>query len=470
MPAADPAIHPIYADKFRCIGSDCEDTCCHGWSVPVDEATWDKYQSLAESPLSALIRASVVRKPQPTEAEAAVAKSKPLFAVIRMDSANQCPMLSADRLCRIQSEIGEDLLSHACATFPRYIHAVGAVQEKTLTFSCPEAARLVLLDPNLLHDGFSSVSSTLDARSTQSDEVLPEKTLPENFWPIRAVVLNLVRNRLYPLWQRLFLIGVLCRRLDAISSGELNLAVPEFLHDFEASMASGALRPAMETLPLDPGAQLDIVLRLAGMMLHHSNVTPRFVACIKAFTAGIGNSPGATFESLTAQYTVAHDCCYAPFVERHPHIMENFLANTLLRCQFPFGREGMKVGAQPNTAHEFALLTAQFALMRGLLIGVAGHYGADFSEAQVVHTVQAASKHFEHHPEFLSMAHALLVEQHMDGARGLAILLRNVEVPADAAAATPASPEKSVPAPADGRSALETAAPDRLPQGTAPRE
>ena len=488
MTPAGSRIHPIYADKFRCIGSDCEDTCCRGWSVPVDEPTWGRYQSLPESPLSLLINASVRRKTEAADAPPSPAgKGKPIFAVIQMDSANQCPMLSPDRLCRIQSELGEELLSQACATFPRYIHAAGERKEKSLTFACPEAARLVLLDPNLLTDGFSGqdgfsspdgVSSPASkGRAPAPERDLanpashppaeePSSALPENFWPIRAVVLNLVRNRLYPLWQRLFLIGVLCRRLDAISSGELNLVVPAFLNDFEASLASGSLAPAMETLPLDRGAQLDIVLRLAGMMLHHSNVTPRFVACVKAFTAGIGNGPGATFASLTAQYIVAHDSYYAPFVASHPHIMENFLANTLLRCQFPFGREGMKTGVQPAMAHEFALLTAQFALMRGLLIGVAGHHGAAFSESHVVHTVQAASKHFEHHPEFLSMAHALLVEQRMASARGLAILLRNVEGKANDGEARPSSPERSHRAPEDGRSAGETSAPalDRAAQ------
>jgi hypothetical protein len=38
--------------------------------------------------------------------------------------------------------------------------------------------------------------------------------------------------------------------------------------------------------------------------------------------------------------------------------------------------------------------------------------------------VQAASKHFDHHPDFLGRAHALLVESRLDGARGLGILLR----------------------------------------------
>jgi lysine-N-methylase len=86
-------------------------------------------------------------------------------------------------------------------------------------------------------------------------------------------------------------------------------------------------------------------------------------------------------------------------------------------------------------AREHALLTAQFALMKGLLIGVAGCHREAFSTDHVVHTVQSASRHFEHHPDFLNQAYALLVESQMDGARGLAILLRNTEVDSSRAAA-----------------------------------
>jgi len=85
----------------------------------------------------------------------------------------------------------------------------------------------------------------------------------------------------------------------------------------------------------------------------------------------------------------------------------------------------MKPGATPSMTRQYALLTAQFALLKGLLIGVAGFHREQFSAGHVVHTVQAAAKHFEHHPEFLNEAHALLVESRMDGASGLAILLRH---------------------------------------------
>ena len=97
--------------------------------------------------------------------------------------------------------------------------------------------------------------------------------------------------------------------------------------------------------------------------------------------------------------------------------------------------------ASPSLSREFARLTAQFALIKGLLIGVAGRYRDGFSSEHVVHTVQAASKHFEHHPEFLNMAHTLLVESRLDGARGTAILLRNADptVPRQPVPAVPVS-------------------------------
>ena len=445
--SADTSIHPTYAESFRCIGSACEDTCCQGWNVPLDKAAWDKYENLPPGPLPDLIRANL--KLQDPVTNPAPAGSKPVFAIIRMNSENQCPLLSAERLCRIQAELGEGLLSHTCATYPRIVHSFGGLSEKALALSCPEAARLVLLTPNLLaemHDGQPRAEHTQTSLSpdqthapfkTPNHDSVPggernllpigdeDNPLPPDFWPIRSVVFKLVGNREYPLWQRMFLLCLFCRRLDEIAEGGLSRDVPAFLDDFQATVKNGSLRVGMESLPSDRSAQLDIVLRLAGLMLHKSNVRPRFVECVQAFTTGIGNGPGATLASLTDQYTRAYDRHYAPFIARHPHIMENFLINTILRCQFPFGKEGMRAGVQPNKTREFAMLTAQLTLMRGLLIGVAGHHGAAFTPDHVVYTVQAASKHFEHHPEFLSMAHALLVEASMDGARGMAILLRD---------------------------------------------
>jgi lysine-N-methylase len=226
------------------------------------------------------------------------------------------------------------------------------------------------------------------------------------------------------------LLGVFCRRLDAILvsraegyAGEPQPGPAAFLADFESAAAAGALRSAMQSLPADDKAQLDAVLQLAGLMLHKSNVGPRFAACIHAFTTGIGNSPGATLESLASAYAAARRQYFIPFFLRNPHILENLLVNTILRLRFPFGFEKEPTETDRSMNRQFALLAAQFALIRGLLIGVAGFHREAFAAEHVVHTVQSASKHFEHHPEFLKQVYAWLVEHRLDNARGLTLLL-----------------------------------------------
>jgi lysine-N-methylase len=445
-----PRIRTTYVDRFQCIGPACEDTCCQGWGIPIDRAAYEKYQILPVGPLRTLIDESVLPTTEGAGGAVGAERSNAgIVAQIWMNGANLCPLLSQDRLCRIHAELGEGLLPHTCATYPRIHHSTGGAAQQALALSCPEAARMVLLDPELLGpklprtaavENFCAKAEEADAIQSTTQGATP---LPPDFWPIRKTVLALVLNRTYPLWQRLFLLSVLCRRLDSIARGELNRTVRAFLAAFEATVSTGSLRPAMETLPVDRAAQLDVVLRLAGLLLHRSNIRPRFVECVQAFTAGIGNGPGATLDSLAANYALAHDRAYEPFFRSHPHIMENYLVNTIVRCQFPFGQQAMQTGAEPHMAHEFAVLTAQFALVRGLLIGVAGFHGKAFSTAHVVHTVQASAKHFEHHPEFLHLAHRVLVESQMDGARGLAILLRNTTL----GAPRPAPPAVHLPIP-----------------------
>ena len=39
---------PKYMKRFKCIGPKCEDTCCVGWSIPIDRETYMKYYDLME--------------------------------------------------------------------------------------------------------------------------------------------------------------------------------------------------------------------------------------------------------------------------------------------------------------------------------------------------------------------------------------------------------------------------------------
>lgn len=39
-------LKPIYYDEFACVGGDCKDTCCAGWTIGIDDETYKKYQQI----------------------------------------------------------------------------------------------------------------------------------------------------------------------------------------------------------------------------------------------------------------------------------------------------------------------------------------------------------------------------------------------------------------------------------------
>jgi lysine-N-methylase len=402
--------------------------------VPIDEVTYAEYRSVPAGLLRTKMDAMILPSP---EGEATPEQ----FAKVLIPDSQQCPFLTEQHLCQIQSECGEAFLSATCATYPRVIHWINGSKEMTLALSCPEAARVVLLNEHLL-----APIPPEDLRPRGNDPAAQPSLLMDSLWPIRGAVLRLIQDRSYPLWQRLFLLGILCRRLDSISRGELPTDVPAFLGNFAATVGSGALRGPMETLPNDLLRQLDAVLSLAGLCRQRAYIGPRFQECVKAFTTGIGNGPGATLESLAAHYAAAHEQYYAPFFHRHPHILENYLINMMLRRLFPFGHEQGKIHEKPNMTVEFSLLLAQFALIKGLLIGVAGFHREAFSVDHVIHTIQATSKHFDHHTEALKQMHALLIETRLDGVEGMSILARN-ERREQPRQELPANPRPTAPVP-----------------------
>ncbi|MGB6690382.1 MAG: flagellin lysine-N-methylase [Terracidiphilus sp.] len=405
-------IRPEYSQRFRCIGPACEDSCCQGWAVNIDQPAYEKYQNVAPGPLRTLLDESIERTPD---------APNPLhFARMRMPASLTCPMLNEERLCRIHAELGEEFLCHTCATYPRIVSSIDGIEEKALSLSCPEAARLVLLDPDLMQPkGDGGYQMTWD------DTKLDVRALLPFYWPIREIVLTLVRNRAYPLWQRLFLIGTLCRRLDAVTRRETDRGVAPVLQGISAAVAQGSLRTAMETIPADLALQLDMVLQLAGLCRERAQIGARFLESVDAFRRGIAAVPNATMETLIAAYAAAYDRHYAPFFAAHPHILENYLINAMFRRQFPYGTKDGKLILEPEMAREFATLSTQFALIKGLLIGVAGFHKEHFSADHIIYTVQSASKHFEHHPQFLDQMQALLASTGRDNPHGLTMLLRN---------------------------------------------
>lgn len=125
---------PEYYRQFHCIAADCPDSCCKEWEVDVDPDTARFYRSLSGD-LGDRLRQ--------------VLKDTGDGTVMTIQDG-RCPMWRRDGLCRIQAELGHEALCQTCRDFPRLRHDYGDFVEFGLELSCPEAARLILTQPETI--------------------------------------------------------------------------------------------------------------------------------------------------------------------------------------------------------------------------------------------------------------------------------------------------------------------------------
>src|SRR5579871_681213 len=234
---------PKSFDRFRCIAADCEDTCCVGWGIPVDQETYDKYQNLpghriADKALSSLVEINPATS------------STGDFAKLRLEGG-RCPALHKD-LCAIQQILGESYLPDLCNGYPRVLNAIGSAVERSLHLSCPEAARLVLNDPGAMvfHE---RTEERLTHRSSSFNLIAGD---PEDrLYQIRTLLIEWIQERSLPIWQRIVCLGFAIDRLAGVDLVRAAAVLENCLKSLRRSSFDGMFTA-------DPVFQMETVLDL----------------------------------------------------------------------------------------------------------------------------------------------------------------------------------------------------------------
>ncbi|HII4416300.1 flagellin lysine-N-methylase [Clostridium perfringens] len=119
---------PNYFNEFKCIASECEDTCCAGWEIVIDDETHKRYEKV-EGEFGEILRSKIVKSDGEN--------------IFLLNNGN-CSFLNEKKMCEIYINIGEDHLCYTCQQFPRYTEEFLDLKEVGLSLSCPEAARIIL--------------------------------------------------------------------------------------------------------------------------------------------------------------------------------------------------------------------------------------------------------------------------------------------------------------------------------------
>jgi hypothetical protein len=85
---------PSYMQQFRCIGSACEDSCCTGWRVDIDQEAYKKYTKIQDKELRPIIEKNIKRHNSN--------RSDEHYAKIKILPNQQCVFLSEEKMCKIR--------------------------------------------------------------------------------------------------------------------------------------------------------------------------------------------------------------------------------------------------------------------------------------------------------------------------------------------------------------------------------
>ena len=117
---------PNYYKEFSCIAGECEDTCCAGWQIVIDEDSLERYGN-EKSEFGKRLRNSI-----DWEEECFYQNNR------------RCAFLNDENLCDLYKELGPDSLCDTCRLYPRHTEEYEGLRELSLSLSCPEAARIIL--------------------------------------------------------------------------------------------------------------------------------------------------------------------------------------------------------------------------------------------------------------------------------------------------------------------------------------
>ncbi len=400
--AASPAIAPRYLTRFRCTAGDCEDTCCAGWAVVLDEPHFVALSQVMSR--TAEERAEFAAAHHLLEAPDACAAR---WAVLARRPDGLCAMLTGDRMCGIQNRYGEGLLPSVCASYPRGLASINGRREVTATLSCPEAARLCL---------FGEEAMALDEVGPDALRLLQPKhhigSRPDDPWihyfdDVRGAVLGVLGRLDDPLTTRLMVIAWFSERLGPLLRRGVAALDERALCDLIGALQRSDVLDQWRQHMRDPDEANPQVtdLLLEGLAMHGATPLPSFSRVVGRAMEAFGGRP----EGEAGRFVVIPDAAHAAYAARRGRIDEGLAARldaAMTNYAYNFWLREPYAASPDLLAHTLKLLF-RMALVRFLLAGqplLATDEPVDEAEFDraLVEVVYATSRAIDHDAGFVA--------------------------------------------------------------------
>lgn len=375
---------PNYLEKFNCIGQGCEDNCCYGWEIVVDKDTFYKYRNIKNSELKDKLKKYINRNRSNSSFET--------YGKIKKDKDNKCSFLE-DGLCEIHKEMGSDYLCITCSVYPKVFNIVDEVNEISASVSCPEIARIALLNPNKMEfnvvDQYEITRKSL-FKVINSKDIDKSNSVTKYFWDLRILSISILQNRQFMLWERLILLGMFCSAIDKdiISNNIEN--IPSTISIYENIIKDNSIKTEMEKIPSKQIVQINCINKINEFRLNagvEAN-SQSYLKCMEEFLIGLQINKDSVIEEIVERYSEAYEVYYKPYFIEREYILENYVVNYMFKNLFP-------LGSNEKVFDDYCKLIINYSLIKAILIGMSA-YHKKLEDDMIIKLMYSFSRTIEH--------------------------------------------------------------------------
>lgn len=368
---------PDYYQAFKCIAGTCEETCCAGWYIAIDEETYKKYKKVKHPEMQKRLQKELVARKGNASQECA--------AKIKLKN-NRCAFLNTKGLCDIYSELGERYLSETCKLFPRTINAVGTHKELSLALSCPEAARLILLrkEPirfDLVEDTFKF--PILGGQLARSEG--KAKTFEDCLPMIRTGLFNILQDRKQSFISRWQELEQLFLKLEQFRVRRDIKGLTTFLN----GQSVGGKKPMANSNPKAELEQLQALwYGLIELRQQKKWPSTRYEACYEQMVSGLSD---------TAQPMKWQEQKYTEGVKRFNQLLEGELGRIMENYFVNYIYERLVPLDKPTVLESFEEMKFYFYCIKLHMIGMS--LQGEVTLEQIVQLIQSFTRVFDHNEQ-----------------------------------------------------------------------
>ncbi len=401
-------LKPIYFNKFKCIGSECEDNCCdESWGIEIDKKTFKKYMKIRDKNLAKKFRDSIIKNKE--------SKSKWDYGYFRLKKG-KCDFLNDDNLCGVYGALGEDYMCYVCRKFPRAYNLVNKNVEKSLTTACIEVARLILLNKEIMEFELDiediNVEDTIIKISLDSDN--SDSFIVKNIENLRSFSIDIIQNRKFSIEERLIILGLFIKKIE--ENREVEDIVQKTINEFNYNIDILAYDNLSEKINLESSINTQFIYlhflssNVIGRKFINDKTYYEFLECMVESLEIEKNNK----EKSQQLFVDAYKNEYKNFISDKEYIYENFLVNYMFSKVFPLSQ---------SLTSSYIDLVSNFCMIKLNAIGLCAYYKEDMNIDKLVRLIQLYSKVNIHDRQFIEFVMKFFEENNINTVNHMILMI-----------------------------------------------